>query len=130
MAIFIYKHPKKEKYVEVIQSVHDVHEYHDKNGLKWQRVFTVPTVSVSAKIDPFSKKQFLEKTASSKGSVGDLMDRSAELGAQRAAKNGGVDPLQVKFFEDYSKKRKNKLHTGDPKRYAKLKKLGASLSKD
>ena len=125
--IYIYKHPKKEKYIEVIQSVNEKHEYFDKNGVKWERVFTVPNIGIDTKLDPFSEKQFLEKTRVNKGKLGDLMDRSRELSDKRADKNGGIDPVREKFFKEYSKKRKNKLHPSDPKRYKKLNKMGVSF---
>ena len=39
MPIYVYKHPDKENYIEVVQSMNDVHEYTDKDNLKWKRVF-------------------------------------------------------------------------------------------
>ena len=127
MGLYIFKHPKKEKFIEVYQGMNDVHEYFDKKGLKWGRVYTVPTMSVDSKINEFSQEEFVSKTKGKKGTVGDLMDRSKELSEKRANKNGGVDPVKEKFFKDYAKKRKGKLHQSDPKRYAKLNKLGGSF---
>lgn len=124
--IYIFKHPKKEKYIEVHQNISEKHEYLDKKGVKWERVFTNPQVSFKTKIDPFSQKDFIEKT-SNKGSVGDLLDRSKELSEKRKDKCGGIDPVQEKFFDKYSKKRKGKKHQSDPKRYAKLNKMGVKF---
>jgi hypothetical protein len=124
--IYVFKHPKREKYVEVVMGMREKHEYFDKRGLQWMRVFAAPQLTISAKIDPFSQKQFVEKTAN-KGSVGDLLDRSRELSERRKDKCGGVDPVQEKFFHKYSKKRKGYKHEADPKRYEKLKKLGAQF---
>lgn len=125
--IYVFKHPKKEEYVEVYQDIHAKHEYSDKRGLKWERVFTAPNIGIDTKQDPFSQKQFLEKTRLSNGKVGDLLDRSLELSEKRASKNGGVDPVREKFFKDYAKNRRNKKHPSDPKRYAKLKKMGVGV---
>lgn len=127
MPQYTYEHPKTGRHIDVYQGINDVHEYFDKKGVKWSRVYTVPNMSIDSRVDEFSQKEFVEKTGAKKGTVGDLMDRSQELSEKRASKNGGVDPIKEKFFSDYSKKRKNKLHPSDPKRYAKLKKLGGSF---
>lgn len=128
MPIYVYEHPKSGKQVEVVQGIDDEHSYTDKKGLKWNRVFTPPNVLIDSKIDPFSESDFLEKTKSKKGSIGDLMDRSAELSDKRAQKAGGVDPIKERFFKEYSKKRRGKKHEADPARYKKLKKMGAIVS--
>ena len=125
--IYIYEHPKTGKQVEVYQGINDVHEYFDKKGLKWLRVFTVPNMSIDSRIDEFSAVDFANKTRNKNDNVGALIDRSKELSEKRASRNGGVDPVKEKFFKDYSKKRKNKLHPSDPKRYAKLNKLGGNF---
>lgn len=127
MPIYVYEHPKTKKQIEIFQSSDDKHEFTDKKGIKWDRVFTAPNVLIDSKIDPFSESDFLEKTKSEKGSIGDLMDRSAELSDKRAQKAGGVDPIKERFFKEYSKKRKGKKHEGDPARYKKLKKMGVSV---
>lgn len=124
MPQYVYKHPKREKYVEVVQGINEPHEYFDKNGTKWERVFTVPNIGIDTKVDAFSQAEFVEKTRGKKGTLGDLIDRSGELSEKRAAKNGGVDPVKEKFFREYAQKRKNKLHPSDPKRYEKLNKMG------
>jgi hypothetical protein len=46
-----------------------------------------------------------------KGTVGDLLDYSAELSERRAEANGGVDPIKKKALENYSKKTGGKKHT-------------------
>ena len=84
--------------------MNDKHEFIDANGLEWERVFTSPYASIDTKFDPFSAKQFVDKTKC-KGSVGDLFDRSAEWSALRAEKNGGVDPQKEKYEKDYAKVR-------------------------
>ena len=33
----------------------------------------------------------------------------------RAAKNGGVDPVKQKYYDDYKKKTNGKLHPGEQK---------------
>lgn len=130
MPIYYFKHPKKEEYVEVIMSMTDTHEFTDFDGVKWIRVFTAPQITMTTKIDPFSARQYVDKTRGAKGNMGDLLDRSRELSEERKKLNGGVDPVQGKFFEDYAKRRHNKRHPQDPKRYEKLRKLGADIVQD
>jgi len=109
MPLYIYKHPKKEEYKEVIQSVNDKHEYIE-NGLKWERVFTLPQINTQEKLNEHSNaKDFSRVTANQKGSVGDLWDRSKELSEKRK-KIYGEDRVKKKYFEDWSKKRNGKVH--------------------
>jgi len=115
MPFYIYKHPKKDKYIEVLQGMNDEHKYLDEKGLEWPRVYTVPQAKVPLNIDPNNPKDFAYQTGRAKGSVGDLFDRSQELGAKRAHENdtNGRDPVKDKFLDDWSKKRKGKKHTED-----------------
>ena len=40
-----------------------------------------------------------------------MWDKSAELSAKRAEKNGGIDPVKEQWKKDYSKKRKGAKYT-------------------
>ena len=71
----------------------------------WSRVFLAPNASIDNSIDPFSKQQYLEATKNKKGTVGDMMNLSAELSQKRADKSGGLDPVKEKFFDNYAKER-------------------------
>jgi len=112
MPEYIYQHPESQEYVSIFQGIHATHEYIDQYGTKWNRIFTTPQLNCVGTIDPFSKNDFVNKTASTKGTYGDLADRSAELSAQRKAQLG-YDPVQNKYFDDYSKKRKGVKHPKD-----------------
>jgi len=102
--IYVYKHPEKEEFEEVLQGMNDEHVY-SKDGVEWERVFLAPNAAVSAAIDPFNSNSYIEKTGKMKGTVGDMLDLSAELSEKRAAVNGGKDPVKEKFYENYSKER-------------------------
>ena len=115
MAIYIYKHPDEEKYIEEVQGMNDKHVYFDSEGLQWKRMFTIPNASIDSKIDPHSQKEFVQKTENKKGSYGDMMDFSKELSHMRAEKNGGIDPVKEKHFKDYSAKRKGAKHLDEVK---------------
>lgn len=98
--IYVYEHPSEGRIVEISQGMNDVHEYYEE-GLKWNRVYTVPNTAIDTKIDPFSSKAFVEKT-NKKGTVGDLIDRSKELSEQRKDKVG-YDPILKKEVDKYKK---------------------------
>lgn len=104
--IYLYKNPETGEVVEVSQGMNDVHEY-SEGGVQFERVFTSPQLTIDTKVDPFSQKQFLEKT-DKRGRVGDVWDRAADLSAARAEKNGGVDPVKQKADEKWSKERGGK----------------------
>lgn len=110
MPIYIYKNPDTEEYIEVIQTMVEDHVYFDSEGLEWKRVFTVPNASIDSQIDPNSSKQFIEKTASKKGTFGDMMDYSKEMSHRRAESNGGVDPVKEKYYSNYAKDRGGAKH--------------------
>ena len=110
MPFYTYINPDTEEVIDVVQSINENHVYFDKNGLEWRRVFTVPEVNThgTLKADT-TEKQFSDYTRNQKGSMGDLYDRSAELSEKRK-KIYGKDPVKKKYFNDWSKKRKGKVH--------------------
>jgi hypothetical protein len=109
MPTYIYQNPKTGEIKEIIQSINDKHEY-SKDGLKWDRVFTLPQVNTHDKLNENStEKDFSRITKNKKGTVGDLWDQSRELSEKRQ-KIYGKDPVKNKYFDDWSKKRKGKKH--------------------
>jgi hypothetical protein len=62
MPLYIYQNPKTQEVKEIVQSVHDKHEY-SEGGVKWNRVFTVPQVGIDSKLDANStEKDFVDTT--------------------------------------------------------------------
>jgi hypothetical protein len=114
MPIYIYRHPQKEIYKEIIQTMNENHIYFE-DEIEWKRVFTVPQASIDTKINPFSSKEFVEKTGNKKGTFGDMMDFSAEMSRQREDKVGTDDPVKRKFFDNYKKNNKVKHVQDKPK---------------
>ena len=114
MPTYIFKHPKKEKYIEIIQSMNDKHEYFDEDGLEWERQWTNPQLNTESSIDPFNSKAFVERTGNMKGTYGDLQNYSKELSEERK-KIHGIDPVEQKYFSEYSKKRKGAKHINEMK---------------
>ena len=110
MPLYVYKHPNKEKYIEVVQSMNEKHIYVDKSGLEWKRVWFNPQLNTDANIDPFDNSHFVNKTGNMKGSYGDMLDYSKELSEKRKSMHGGADPVQQKYFNEYSKQRNGAKH--------------------
>ena len=113
MPLYVYKHPEKEEYIEVLQGMNDEHVY-SSDGVEWERQFTSPEISSQKIVNPWDSNAFVNQTGDSKGTIGDLMDRSAELSEMRAKENGGVDPIKDKKFKEYSKIRGGLKDPPDP----------------
>jgi len=110
MPIYLYQNPKTKEIKEIAQSIHDKHEYTEDN-IKWNRIFTVPEVNTQDKLTAESSaKKFSEITGKQKGTIGDLWDRSKELSEKRKKLYGGEDPVKKKYYSEWSKKRKGKVH--------------------
>lgn len=110
MPLYLYLNERTGETKEILQSMNDVHSY-EEEGVAWKRVFTIPQTSIDTKIDPNSSKDFVRAT-NKKGTIGDIMDLSAELSDKRAEKEG-TDPVKQKHFEDYKKKNNGKKHLLD-----------------
>jgi len=109
MPIYVYKHPDEEEFREVLQGMNDEHVYEEED-VEWKRVFLSPNAAIDNSIDPFNNQQFIDATYKKKGTVGNMMDLSAELSSKRAEKAGGIDPVKEKFYDNYSKERKGAEH--------------------
>jgi hypothetical protein len=112
MGIYIFQHPKTNERKEIFQNINDEHSYVDQNGVKWNRVFTIPNTSIDSVIGFESESEFSEKMGRKRGgTIGDLMDASKEASEKRT-KVYGKDPVKQRYFQDWSKKRKGKKHPG------------------
>ena len=109
MPIYVYKNPETNEYREVFQGMNDKHIY-SEDGVEWKRVFLSPNASIDSSIDPFNKQQYMDATHKKKGTMGDMMDLSAELSAKRSEKVGGLDPVKENFYDNYAKERKGAQH--------------------
>ena len=123
MPQYCYSNPKTGEVIEVIQTMKEAHEYTDKEGVKWNRIFSVPQAKVNGKFDAWSAKSFVDGTGSRRGTVGDIFDKAKELSAERASKNGGVDPIVEKAKRDYSKARGGKSYVSPQEEANKVYKI-------
>ncbi len=113
MPLYLYENEETGEVLEVLQSMNDSHEYNGEDGSekgRWRRVFVNPNLSSDTDIDPFSADSFRSSTVGKNDTYGELFQRSAEASEMRAAKNGGVDPIKKKQYDDYSKMTNGKLH--------------------
>lgn len=117
---------------EVVQGMNETHEYAGPNGDEkgqWKRLWTSPEAAADSVItDPHDPCQFVRAT-NKKGTVGDLWERSEELSARRADKEGGRDPLKESFYKRFSKKHAGKRHPQQVREEGarKLKEIGIHL---
>ena len=111
MPLYLYRHPKTKKVIEVVQKMADKHEYVDEKGVKYDRVWLRPRMAVDCKVDPFSKDDFVRRTAKRGMTVGDMEQESAALSEARERK-AGYDPVKKKLFNDY-KEKTGKTHPAD-----------------
>ena len=79
------------------------------------------------KLDAFDKNGFIEKSGKMQGTVGDMLDYSAELSQERAERSEtGEDPIKRKNFDDYEK-RNGKKHLSDVKKTIETSKIRVDL---
>ena len=112
MPLYTYEHPETSETIDIVQGMNDKHVYVDEKGVEWKRVFYSPQASIDSQTDPFDNHAFINKTGNQKGTYGDIMDQSKEMSQKRKDKLG-YDPVQKKYFKEYSKKRRGIKHPLD-----------------
>jgi len=105
--IYLFEHPETGEVKEVFQRMNEDHYYVDGKGIEWGRVYTPTNFNVDGRINAFSSKEFVEKTAKKGMTVGDMWDLSREL-HQKREKSAGKDPVKEKYDKEYSKKHRDK----------------------
>jgi len=117
MPMYTFQHPESEEYIDVFFGMNDEKIYTDESGVEWKRVLHSPQLSTSSEIDPWDNSDFVNKTAGMKGTLGDVMDKSAEMSRKRAEQNGGVDPVKENYYKKYSEERNGATHPDKKKTY-------------
>jgi hypothetical protein len=110
MPIYLYENPKTGEIKEIIQRMDEQHIYSEDN-LEWKRVFSVPNANIDtvSNINPFSKQDFIKKTAKTGMTMGDMWDLSGELSRKREKKRG-KDPVKEQTVKAYERKTGGKAH--------------------
>lgn len=112
MPYYEFSHPVTNHIIGIYQSMDDVHEYVDEEGVKWNRVFHNPQAVIGSlsNLDPKDPQAFVKATGQKKGKLKDIYQLSAELSEKRAQKEG-VDQVKLKNWERYEQARgKNTIH--------------------
>ena len=113
MPLYTFENPETGELQDIFFHMDDDKTHIDENGLTWKRVLISPQLSTVSSIDPWNNDDFVNKTADMKGTVGDMLDKSAELSAKRAEESGGVDPVKKEFYKNYSDERKGAKHPSE-----------------
>jgi hypothetical protein len=105
---FIHKVTGETKEVEMSMAEYKPYKGEHGQDSEWQRIYDAPQVNmgnyIAKKVDPWNKKQFIERTGKMKGTIGDLHDYSAQLSEERAKESvTGEDPVKRKHFNKYKK---------------------------
>lgn len=108
MPSYLFIHPDTEEVREEVQKMTEPHVYIDEKGIEWRRLWSLPRVSIDTVSDPFSSKEFVEKTRNKNLSVGDLWDMSADMAIKRESQAGGRDAIKEGHDAKETKKRKGK----------------------
>lgn len=74
------------------------------DGVTYKRVYAAPTAIKDTKHGDATKEDFGRMTEGKNMTVGQMQDLAKELSEERAAKNGGIDPVKEKYYKDYEKK--------------------------
>ena len=90
--IYIFENPETGEFVEVFQQINEPHTY-SRDGVTWNRVWTVPNAGIDTMLDPFNQEKFVDKTYQSKNTLGNMWDRSREMSDKRKQKLG-YDPIK------------------------------------
>ena len=106
MPRYLFKNPETGEIKEIFQKMNDVHTY-SENGKEWKRIFTLPNATMDLKVDPFSKKQFIEKTKNVK-TYGEAWKISEEMSERRSEKLKKPDPIKIKAEKKFYKPQNNK----------------------
>jgi hypothetical protein len=109
MPIYVFQNPETQEYKELFFGMNDDKTFIDENDLEWKRVYLSSQLNTVGETDPWSHNDFMDKTSSKKGTVGDMMNHSEELSQKRKDKLG-YDPLKKTYFENYSKARGGQKH--------------------
>lgn len=124
MPLYSFTNETETEYVDVFFHMNDEKKFVGPDGKEWRRVYTVPTASIDTKIDPFSSRDFVEKTGKKKDSYGSLLDRSKEASLARLQKEGR-DVVKEKWLSDY--KATNKVDYFDSSKDKVIKKNGVTI---
>lgn len=124
MPLYQFTNETETEYIDVFFHMNDEKKFVGPDGKQWRRVYTSPNASIDCRIDPFSSRDFVEKTGKKKDSYGSLLDRSKEASIARTNKEGR-DVVKEKWLSDY--KKTNKVDYFDSSKDKVIKKNGVTI---
>lgn len=89
---------EKGEVVDVVLGIHEDHSKIEKDGVEYKRVFSPPQLSVDTNWNAEDSKDFVVKSATKKGNMQDIWDKSSELSEKRA-KIYGEDPIRAESIK-------------------------------
>lgn len=108
MPVYVFEHPKTGEKKELYQKHSDEHVFTDSKGVKWNRIFCIPYTKIDPGINPFSEKDFAEKTKNKNYTIGDMWDLSGELSRKRESLTGRDEVKEKHAKSQQKRKRKQK----------------------
>lgn len=121
MPIYLFEHIDTKEIQEVFFGMKEDKTFNGLDGKetdKWKRILTCPNAHVATTIDPWSKADFIKKTRDKHESWGSMWDRSAELSAKRAERDG-TDKVKETYLDGYEKRSKGVVHSERQKQKAR-----------
>ena len=103
MPLYLFINDSTGEYRDVLFGMNDEKVYTGEDGDEvWRRIYCSPNMSIDTNINPFSAKDFANKTANAK-TYGEMWDLSKEMSDKRAHKLGAPDPqrkeAEKKFYQ-------------------------------
>ena len=124
MPQYTFTNHDESEYLDVFFHMNDKKVFIGPDGKEWRRVYTSPNASIDSKIDPFSSRDFVEKTGRKKDNYGSLLDRAKEASIARTQKEG-FDPVKKKWLDTYEKTNNTKFF--DSSKDKVIKKNGVTI---
>ena len=118
MPYYDFLNEKTGEIIELFFHMNEKKQFIDNDGYEWLRQMSIPNASIDTVWNPDSKADFSAKSGSKKGTLGDIMDKAAELSNKRAERTG-KDPVKQAYYDSYAKTRDGKRHPEERKSIAK-----------
>lgn len=107
MPVYDFQHEESGQIIAVLVRLDEpdtARQEQTVDGKVYKRVYSASQISKDTKVGDATLNDFTKITTDKNLSVGTMWDISKEMSAKRAEKNGGIDPVQQKFYDDYKKK--------------------------
>lgn len=107
MPVYDFQHEESGQIIAVLVRLDEpdaARQEQTVDGKVYKRVYSASQINKDTKVGDATLNDFTKITTDKNLSVGTMWDISKEMSAKRAEKNGGIDPVQQKFYDDYKKK--------------------------